>query len=85
MPNITPNDRMRLDRGAQHLNKLGSRALAEFLVELSATIGGMPATLRLLAEYQNRLDPTLLRAAGGHRFPTRRPRVVPAEPQQAAG
>jgi len=79
MPNITPTDRMRLDRGAEHLNKLGSRALAEFLVELSATIGGMPATLRLLAEYQNRLDPTLLRAAGGHRMPPRRPCAVPVD------
>ncbi len=82
---ISNLDRMRLDRGAEHLHQLGARATSEFLAELAATIGGQPAILRLLAEYQNRLDPTLLRAAGGHRFPTRRPRVVPAEPQQAAG
>ena len=79
MPTITSFDRMRLDRGAEHLHKLGPRALAEFLAELAATIGGQPATLRLLAEYQNRLNPELLRAAGGHRMSPRRPRAVPAD------
>lgn len=79
MSNITPLDRMRLDRGAEHLHQLGARATAEFLMELAATIGGQPAILRLLAEYQNRLSPALLHAAGGHRFPTRRLRAVPAD------
>lgn len=85
MPTMTPTDRMRLDHGAEHLNRLGARATAEFLAELSATIGGGPAIMRLLAEYQNRLDPTVLRTAGGHRFPPRRPRAVPADLRQAAG
>jgi hypothetical protein len=31
----------------------------------------MPATLRTLAEYERRLSPELLRAAGGDRFPPR--------------
>lgn len=79
MPNITPLERMRLDRGAEHLHRLGARATAEFLLELSATIGGQPAILRLLAEYQNRLSPDLLLAAGGHRIPSRRLRALPGE------
>lgn len=72
-------DRARLDLGAEHLTRLGSRALAEFLAELAGTIGGQPAILQLLAEYQVRLDPKLLHATGGHRFPIRRPRAVPAD------
>ncbi len=79
MPTITPFDRMRLDRGAEHLHRLGARVTSKFLLELSATIGGQPAILRLLAEYQNRLSPALLQSAGGHRFPTRRPRAVPSD------
>lgn len=78
-------DRARLDRGAEHLTRLGSRALAEFLAELAGAIGGQPAILKLLAEYQNKLNPALLHSAGVHRFPPRRPRVVPAETRQAAG
>ena len=72
-------DRMRLDRGAEHLHRLGARATSEFLAELAATIGGQPAIFRLLAEYQNRLSPDLLRAAGGHRMPPHRPRAVPPD------
>jgi hypothetical protein len=72
-------DRARLDRGAEHLHRLGARATAEFLTKLSATIGGGPAIMRLLAEYEDTLDPELLRAAGGHRMLPRRPRAVPAD------
>ena len=77
-------DRARLDRGAEHLQQLGPRATAEFLTELAAAIGGGPAILRLLADYQNRLSPALLHSAGGHRFPTRRPRAVPADLARAS-
>ena len=76
---VSKLDRMRLERGAEHLHQLGSRATAEFLLELAATIGGQPAILRLLAEYQNRLSPTLLRAAGGHQLPPRHMRAVPSD------
>ena len=79
MPTITPFDQLRLVRGAEHLHQLGTRALAEFLAELAATIGGQPAILRLLNEYERRLNPEMLRAAGGHRMPSRRPRAVPAD------
>lgn len=79
MPNITPTDRMRLDRGAEHLNKLGARALVEFLLELSATIGGMPAVLWLLADYEHRLNPKRLRAMGGNRMLPSPIRAVPSD------
>ncbi len=72
-------DRARLDRGAEHLHRLGARATAEFLAELSAVIGGMPATLWLLADYEHRLDPKRLRATGGHRMVPRPIRAVPAD------
>lgn len=72
-------DRARLNRGAEHLIQLGPRALTEFLLELDSIVGGMPATLRLMAHYQARLSPALLQSAGGHRFPSRRPRAVPAD------
>jgi hypothetical protein len=69
--------RLRLQRGAEHLHLLGPRALAEFLVELASQIGGLPATLTLLVEYEGRLTPAMLRLTGGDRFPARRLRVVP--------
>ena len=84
MPPITPLDRVRLDRGVEHLHRLGARATAEFLLELATTIGGQPAIMRLLAEYQNRLSPELLRGAGGHRMLSHRPRAIPAEMGRAA-
>lgn len=79
MPTMTPTDRMRLDRGAEYLNRLGSRALAEFLAELAAAIGGQPAILRLLVDYEDRLDPKRLRATGGHRMLPSPIRPVPAD------
>lgn len=68
---ISPLDALRLQRGVEHLHSLGPRATAELMTELTDRIGGMPALLRLLEEYQNRLSPKLLRSAGGHRFPRR--------------
>jgi hypothetical protein len=51
------------------------RATAELLAELGNRIGGMPAIIGLLTEYE-RLTPEVLRATGGDRFP-RRIRAVP--------
>lgn len=78
-PCLTPYQRLRIDRGAAHLHRCGPRATAEFLLQLSHTIGGLPAITALLTEYEARLRPELLRAVGGDRFPTRRPLVVPPE------
>lgn len=74
---IDPFAALRLQRGVEHLAQLGPRAIAEFLVELAGQIGGLPATLALLAEYERRLTPAMLRLTGGDRFPTRRLRAVP--------
>ena len=49
-------DQARLQRGAEHLHRLGPRAMAEFLAELGRRIGGTPACLSLLNEY-SRLTP----------------------------
>ena len=70
-PILPPLDRLRLQRGCEHLHNLGPRALAGFLEDLSDRIGGMPATLGLLAEFERRLTPAMIDAAGGHRFAPR--------------
>jgi hypothetical protein len=77
MAHLDPLDRLRLQRGAEHLHALGARAQAEFLVEIGARIGGLPCILGLLGEYQQRLNPQLLRSVGGHHFPARPMLVVP--------
>jgi hypothetical protein len=77
MIHLDPLDRLRLQRGAEHLHSLGARATAELLAEVGHRIGGMPCILGLLCEYQQRLSPQMLRAVGGDRFPIRPLRVVP--------
>ena len=71
MVHLQPIDRLRLQRGVEHLRGLGVRAEAEFLAELAQRIGGMPAILALLAEYQNGLTPALVKSRGGDQFPSR--------------
>ena len=70
-------DTLRLQRGAEHLHRLGSRATAELLAEVAEKIGGWPVILATLTEYE-RLSPGQVRAAGGDRFPARPLRVVRA-------
>ena len=77
MVHLDPLSRLRLQRGAEHLHALGPRATAELLAEVGDRIGGMPAIMGLLREYQERLSPQMLRAIGGYRFPARPLRVVP--------
>ena len=76
---MTPLDRLRLDRGAAHLHGLGARAISEALATLAARIGGAPALLAVLAEYE-RLTPGQVRAAGGERFPPRPLRLAELTP-----
>jgi hypothetical protein len=52
---IDPLDQLRLERGSQHLCKLGPCALTGFLADLCDRIGGMPAALGLLTEYEQRV------------------------------
>jgi hypothetical protein len=69
--------RLRLQRGCEHLHRLGPRATAELLAEVDHRIGGMACIINLLTEYEQRLSPRLLRAAGGDRFPPRQLHSVP--------
>jgi len=71
-----PFTALRWERGTQHLHALGPRAVAGFLEDLTARIGGMPAALGLLTEYERRLTAGMIVAAGADRFPTRQPRAV---------
>ncbi len=79
MARRSPLDALRLQRGSEHLHRLGPRAFDGFLRDLAARIGGMPASLALLAEYEQRLSPEMLTATGGNRFPPPPLRSVPRE------
>ena len=54
MVDLHPIIQLRLQRGAEHLHACGPRVAAELLAEAAARIGGMPAILTLLTEYQQR-------------------------------
>jgi hypothetical protein len=64
-------DRQRLQRGVEHLHRLGARTEAEFLAEVGQRIGGMPAILSLFAEYESRFSPEMIRATGADKLPRR--------------
>ena len=60
---LHPLDRLRLQRGAEHLHTLGPRATAELLAEVGARIGGMPAIITVLRELEARPRPPRRRRA----------------------
>jgi hypothetical protein len=62
------HDALRLRRGAEHLRRLGSRAVAEFLAEIGRRYGCEEAILDQLAEWRERLTSANIRAAGADRF-----------------
>jgi hypothetical protein len=66
---LTPTDRVRLRRGAEHLHRLGARAIAEFIVEDADCPRRRQRALDRLDAWRVRLTPELLRAVGGDRFP----------------
>ena len=76
---MTPLDRQRLDRGAEHLHGLGARAMSEALATLAVRIGGVPALLAVLTEYE-RLTPGMVRVASADRFPPRPLRPIKRAP-----
>jgi hypothetical protein len=59
----------RLERGAEHLHRLGAPAIAELLAEVGDRIGGIPCIVSLLAEYERRITPNMVRTAGGDWLP----------------
>jgi hypothetical protein len=69
--------RLRLQRGVEHLHRLGPRATAELLAGVATRIGGLPCILSLLDEYRNHLTPEMLLAARGDRFPSHLAAVPP--------
>jgi hypothetical protein len=70
-------DRLRLQRGVEHLHQLGPRAMGELLAEVAHRIGGMPCIIGLLGEYERRLSPRAIQLADGDQFPRRPLRAVP--------
>ncbi len=82
---MTPQQGLQFERGAEHLHGLGVRAVAEFLLEIGSITGTQTAILALLVGYRNRLNPAMLRAVGGDRFPHRRLRPVPPDMQRVTG
>jgi hypothetical protein len=77
MPPLDPFTRMRFERGAQHLHRLGPRAVSEFVLEVADQIGGLPCIVDQLGQYERRLTPAMVRMTGGDRSPPRLPRAVP--------
>jgi hypothetical protein len=74
---LDPLTALRLQRGCESLHRLGPRATAELLAEVAGKIGGLPAIVGLLSEYERRLSPEMLSAVGADRFPPRCLRAVP--------
>ncbi len=69
-------DRLRMERGATHLHRLGARATFEFLAEAAEAAGSVPGILQRLAEHERNLTPAMIRAAGADRMPPRLMRLV---------
>lgn len=62
---------LRLQRGAEHLHRLGPRAVAEFIGAIGNDHRCLPDMLDLLDQWRERLSPEMLRGGGGDRFPRR--------------
>ena len=71
-------DALRLQRGAEHVHRLGARAVAELLAELARDQCDLPSTLDRLDAWRAGLSPELVQAAGGGSFPRRPILAVPA-------
>ena len=77
--NLTSQDQQRLHRGVAHLHKLGPCAMSEMLATSAAQIGGGPALLAVLAEFE-RLRPGQVRAETSGR--SQASRVLEGQPMQ---
>ncbi len=63
-----PTTGPRWERMIEHIHSLGPRPLAEMLAEIAAATGQHVRVVDLVEEYAA-LDPAVLRAVGGDRFP----------------
>jgi hypothetical protein len=70
-------DLFRLQRGAEHVHRLGTRPLAELLAQIGAEHDCIADILALLDQWRERLAPDTVRLVGGDRFPRRVPLAVP--------
>lgn len=70
--------RPRMEHHAALVHALGPRVLLELVLEIAAANDAIPDAADRLAAYAT-LTPAMLRAAGGDRFPPRRPRLVPRD------
>jgi hypothetical protein len=61
-------ERLRLQRGAEYLHRLGSRPVFELLAEISCANGCLPDMLDRLDRYRA-ITPETVRALGDDRFP----------------
>jgi hypothetical protein len=72
---MTDLDRLRIERAALHLHRLGPRAISEFLIELATTHTLTRELLDALDKWR-RLDPAIMSAVlqrytSGRQFPPR--------------
>ena len=65
------SDTLRLQRGAEHVHRLGARALAELLLQMARERRDVDDMLALLDAWRDGLTPAMVRAAGGDCFPPR--------------
>lgn len=72
------SDTLRLERGAEHVHKLGARAVAELLAQVAREGRDLPATLDLLDDWRAGLSPEMVHVTAGDRFPRRVLLQVPA-------
>lgn len=62
-------DRLRIERGAYSLHRLGPVATAELLTDVADRIGGLPCVLGVLAEYERRHERVVCRPFVGEAGP----------------
>ena len=67
---MTPQQKVQIEEGVQHLHGLGPCAVAEFLTALAEPVGDIPLLIGMLQEYRC-ITPAMLRVVGGDRFPPR--------------
>lgn len=62
---MNQNDRLRIERGAYTLHRLGPAATAELLAEVANRIGGLPCIVSCLTECEHR-HKKAARSVGAH-------------------
>jgi hypothetical protein len=64
-------DRLRIERGAYSLHRLGPAATAELLAEVANRVGGLPCIVSCLTECEQRHKHAARRIASGMASPKR--------------